>query len=134
VGGLSLSAPPNAPSASINAICNRCWADQPLDEIEHAATEVLRGAVPNGHFEPLSCRTGVTSKVEAVPCCDGLRLGCSCFPIPGVHACGACPARAGECALAVRDGVHGCVARRADRWDDARVGDARHGCEDARVP
>jgi hypothetical protein len=55
VGALLLSASPNAASVSINAVCNRCWADQPLDEIEHAATEVLRGAVPNGHFEPLSC-------------------------------------------------------------------------------
>ena len=51
VGALLLSAPPNAVSVSINAVCNRCWADQPLDGIEHAATEVLRGAVPNGNFE-----------------------------------------------------------------------------------
>jgi hypothetical protein len=51
VGGLLLSAPPNATSASINAVCSRCWVDQPLDEIEHAATEVLRAAVPNGNFE-----------------------------------------------------------------------------------
>ena len=35
-------APANAISASINAVCNRCWADQTLDEIKHAATEVLR--------------------------------------------------------------------------------------------
>ena len=55
LGALLLSAPPNAVSASINAVCSRCWADQPLDEIEQAATEVLRGAVPNDHFEPLSC-------------------------------------------------------------------------------
>src|SRR5215510_667809 len=54
-GALLLSAPPNAVSVSINAVCNRCWANQPLDEIEYAATEVLRGDVPNGHFEPLSC-------------------------------------------------------------------------------
>ena len=38
-----------------DAVCNRCWANQRLDEIEQAATEVLRGAVPNGNFEPLSC-------------------------------------------------------------------------------
>ena len=35
-------APVNAISASFNAVCNRCWADQTLDEIKHAATEVLR--------------------------------------------------------------------------------------------
>jgi hypothetical protein len=54
VGGLLLSATLNTTSASINAVCNRCWAAQRLDEIENAATEVLRAAVPNGHFEPLS--------------------------------------------------------------------------------
>ena len=55
VGALLLSKPPtNAIGASINAVCNRCWADQTLDEIEYAATEVLRAVVPNGHFEPLS--------------------------------------------------------------------------------
>jgi hypothetical protein len=53
VGGLLLSTPPNAIGASINAVCNRCWADQTLDEIEHAATEVLRAVVPKGNFEPL---------------------------------------------------------------------------------
>jgi hypothetical protein len=55
VGGLLLSKPHNAiGSAAINAVCNRCWAGQPLDEIEHAATEVLRAVVPKGNFEPLS--------------------------------------------------------------------------------
>jgi len=56
VGGLLLSKPHNAIGrAAINAVCNRCWADQPLDEIEYAATEVLRAVVPNGNFEPLWC-------------------------------------------------------------------------------
>jgi hypothetical protein len=55
VGALLLSAPPNATtSASVNPVCNRCWADRPLDEIEQAATDVLRAVVPNGHFEPLA--------------------------------------------------------------------------------
>jgi len=49
-----LSKPHNAiDRVAINAVCNRCWADQPLDEIEHAATEVLRTVVPNGRFEAL---------------------------------------------------------------------------------
>jgi len=40
-------------SASVNPVCNRWWADRLLDEIEQAATDVLRAVVPNGHFEPL---------------------------------------------------------------------------------
>ena len=53
VGGLLLSKPYNEIGrVAINAVCNRCWADQPLDEIEHAATEVLRAVVPKGQFEP----------------------------------------------------------------------------------
>ena len=56
VGGLLLSKPHNAIGrAAINAVCNRCWADRPLDEIEHAATEVLRAVVPKGQFDPLWC-------------------------------------------------------------------------------
>ena len=55
VGALLLSAPPNGTtSASVNPVCNRCWADRHLDEIEQAATDVLRAVVPNGHFEPLA--------------------------------------------------------------------------------
>ena len=54
VGGLLLSKPHNAIGrVAINAVCHRCWVDQPLDEIERAATEVLRAVVPMGQFEPL---------------------------------------------------------------------------------
>jgi len=56
VGALLLSMPMNATnSMSVNAVCARCWAHQALDEIEHAATDVLRAVVPNGHFEALPC-------------------------------------------------------------------------------
>jgi len=59
VGALLLSMPVNATSSmSVNAVCNRCWADQPLDEIELAATDVFRAVVPNGYFEALPCQTG----------------------------------------------------------------------------
>jgi hypothetical protein len=53
-GALLLSMPVDAMnSTSVNAVCNRWWADQHLDEIEHAATDALRAVIPNGHFETL---------------------------------------------------------------------------------
>jgi len=56
LGALLLSTPANATSSmSVNAVCNSCWAQQALDEIEHAATDVLRAVVPNGYFEALPC-------------------------------------------------------------------------------
>jgi|SRR5215510_6478873 len=55
VGGLLLSKPHNAIGrVAINGVCKPCWAAQSLDQIEHAATEVLRAVVRTGNFEPLS--------------------------------------------------------------------------------
>ena len=56
VGALLFSTPSLPASVTnINAACNRCWADQPFEEIERAAAKLLRTVVPGGHFEPLSC-------------------------------------------------------------------------------
>jgi hypothetical protein len=56
VGALPFSTPSlRASAASINAICNRCWTDRPLEEVERAAAKLLRAVMPGGHFETLPC-------------------------------------------------------------------------------
>ncbi len=52
VGALLFSTPSlPASAASVNAICNKCWTDRPLEEIERAAAKLLRAVIPGGHFE-----------------------------------------------------------------------------------
>lgn len=56
VGALLFSTPSLPASVtSINAICNRCWTDRPIEEIECGATKLLRSVIPGGHFEALPC-------------------------------------------------------------------------------